>query len=182
MKKCNNCNIEYEDNKMYCEKCGNKLIFFETGSDIEEDNGQAGTKKDKRKIVLTLLCLLEAVSLVISIMLCIYFENECDYQSSRKIAYMYDYDELKEECSTLKEECNALKEERDALKEDYNELEDDYNFYYEYATMIDVTNNSDDGYYHRRDCKNCEFDNFYIYNIDYAKSKGYKPCPECWAD
>lgn len=152
MKKCNNCNMEYEDNEMYCEKCGNKLTFFEADSNKEENNEKAKHRKDKMKIALTLLCIIETIALVISVSLCIYFEDDRDYQSYQKFLCMRDYDNLKE----------------------------DYDFYYDNSAMIDVIDGLDDGYYHKFDCKNCEFEYFLIFNTAYAEQEGYLPCPECW--
>ncbi len=161
MKKCNNCQIEYGEDIMYCEQCGSKLTFSEISSNKEENSGQDVPKKPKSRIGLILLCIFEAVLLVIAIIICIYFANESDYQSREKNSYRYDYSEL---------------------KEDYDSLKYEYDFYYDNAAIVDRTNDVDDGYYHKRDCEKCKFDRFRIYNINAAEVEGYDPCPECWDD
>ncbi len=159
MKKCINCQKEYYGDVMYCEQCGSKLTLFETLNTKEENSGQDVPKKPKSRIGLILLCIFEAVLLVMSITVCVYFANESDYQRSEKNSCRYDYNEL---------------------KEDYDSLKYEYDFYYDNAAIVDRTKDVDDGYYHKYDCEKCQFDKFRIYNINAAKSEGYEPCPECW--
>lgn len=151
MKNCNTCNIKYGNDRIYCEKCGNKLTFAEPDSKIEENNVHVSVKpkKSKQKIVLITLCIIEAIALAIAGVLCVYFQNEWDYQLGRESDMWEDYWELKEK----------------------------YDFYYEYSAIIDQ---ADDEYYHRYDCPNCEFDYFMIFTSDNAESRGYAPCPICW--
>ena len=58
----------------------------------------------------------------------------------------------------------------------YEEIEDEYQFYHEYAVIVTTTGKK----YHRYNCYHIEDRNFYIYNIENAKVKGYTPCLDCY--
>ncbi len=89
---------------------------------------------------------------------------------------------------------NKIIDEKDAsiktLQNDYDELKDRADGYYKMAfSAIDelafweehAVIVSDDGkrYYHRYQCTAWDGYDFWIYNIEAAEQKGYKPCPEC---
>ena len=58
----------------------------------------------------------------------------------------------------------------------YEEIKDEYNFYHKSAVIVTTTGKK----YHKYDCYHIEGRNFYIYNIENARAKGYAPCLDCF--
>ena len=54
-------------------------------------------------------------------------------------------------------------------------MEDDLWFYEEYAVCVNKGSNK----YHSQSCPDFDHSSFWIYNINAAEGKGYKPCPKC---
>ncbi len=70
---------------------------------------------------------------------------------------------------------DKAKQRSDYYSEKYLSIEDEYYFYHNYAVIV-----TDSGYrYHTYGCSHLNFDSFWIYNINAAKSQGYTPCLDC---
>ena len=152
MKKCNNCQIEYGEDIMYCEQCGSKLTFSEVSSNKEGNSGQDVPKKPKSRIGLILLCIFEAVLLVIAIIVCINLAIDRDYQQEQKINYSIKYNDIKDEYH------------KHAVIVIARKTSTGYKNY--------------DGYYHKFGCKEISDNRFWIYNTETAKNNyHYNPCP-----
>ena len=54
-------------------------------------------------------------------------------------------------------------------------ISDEYNFYHDYAVIVTESGSR----YHSYGCYHLNYDSFWIYNVEAAKSEGYTPCKDC---
>lgn len=90
-------------------------------------------------------------------------------------------DELKDvktKYYSLYEAHENLRSSYDKYVDKYKAVKEEYDFYHEGAVCIDEY----DRYYHKYECENFDGDSYWIYNIEYAKYKGYKECPICFTE
>jgi len=131
---------------------------------IIETYPPAATKpvEQKKKPVALIICV---VALICSLAGNFMLASRSNSGASEEVVYWEEaYNDIFLTCYQLADEMDNLKEE--------------YLFYREFAVVVSETNN----YYHRHSCDNINFDNFWIYNIEYAKYLGHSACPECNPD
>lgn len=104
-----------------------------------------------------------------------------------------DYDALMEKSSALEakngtlsktlislnEEFTALSEEVITLKADYQIIQPEYEFYHKNAVIV---YSDDTKLYHQYGCSRGENKSFWIFNLEFAISRDYMPCPACLSE
>lgn len=156
MKRCPNCNTECEDSKVYCHNCGSLLGEAESApspqieSPAPQTEQQTSQPKDQKKSIL--MPILLSVSLVVIIILGIVLGMTMEDKEYYYDLY-WEYFEM------------------------YHDIDDENDFYNDYARIL-----PDDGsnIYHKYECSKLDtatYD-FWIYNINFAKTKA-SPCSRC---
>lgn len=131
-------------------------------------------KQNKLTVPMIIVSVLAAVALVSAGILGIAWLSDKRYIAAQKNIIEEQQDSILEQEETIK----TKSEEYLALNEKYQSLQENYDFYYKFAACVDENNN----YYHHYGCDYFDDSSFWIYNINAADEKGYKPCPHCWND
>jgi len=84
---------------------------------------------------------------------------------------------LKENISSLKSKLNSLENTNKEASDKLNSIQPEYNFYHNGAVIV---YNNNTNLYHKYGCSKVTAQEYWIYNIELAKSKNYTPCPTCF--
>ena len=159
---CPHCNTVLPNDSEFCTACGEKII-----------KQSAKNENSRRWKIATLICsVFLAVSIcVISIGAFQFFElqEQLETETAKKIQYYDSYYQYKMMY-------NNLQSKDSSYQSDYWDAVHDLYWYENHIAF--VVDGSD--YYHTKNCysfKNA--DEYWAYNIEAAKSKGYSKCPFC---
>ena len=92
------------------------------------------------------------------------------------IALIANLHNAEQELSDLNSKYETLLDYKESLISELNSAENDLIYLSTNAVFVTTTGSK----YHRYDCHYLDGSYFWIYNIELAKYKGYKPCSECW--
>lgn len=102
--------------------------------------------------------------------------NELERVSSQYAELKNRNDILQQDYNLLYNEYSNVTDTYGSLYSEYENILEVYDFFMEFAVICsdDSTN-----YYHTYFCNDINWNGFWIFNIDYAKSEGWEPCPNC---
>ena len=94
MKKCSNCNIQFEDTKIYCPNCGNLL------------EPVSATGKNKKSVIMLVLLVISILGNIGLGLFAFDLNNDRSYYSSKYWDVYLDYDSLQSKYDDLKKGYN----------------------------------------------------------------------------
>ena len=149
-----------------------KKFLLEKDIALENDEAESDEKieleivdKNKKERSFKIPLIVVSVLLVLSLGLNLYqLGAKSDMEES-----LTQNQELEQELEQEKEQNSELQQK---LKQNRNKID----FFDEYIVCVEDDNT---GWYHKYECFRFRGREFWVYNIDQAKSLGYKPCPDC---
>lgn len=132
MKRCSNCNSEYDDNKIYCSNCGNLL---ETG----KSSTTLKPKKSKKFVVVSILLTLSVAFNIVLGFIAAHLNEENERQYSRYTNLRRDYFELKDNYNFFDKYARILPDDGSGIYHRYGceELNSDVNFWIYNIDLVD---------------------------------------------
>lgn len=176
MKICKQCNKTFSDDNVFCDICGEKLSFEKNSASMGEN-----VKGNGRKKAIGMIAVL-SVLLLVSVIANIVMYNVNHDINSRFDNILEKNAELlgkNEKYQKQIEENAEMIEENVKYQKQIENSQKVISFYQEHIGLI--ASDYDGVYYHKYGCEDFK-GNFYAYNIELAKDKGYTACPKCFAD